>query len=129
MEDIPFGIDGLPFDLEGLFGAKPWDLGEGFPDLSGGMAWGGGFLDEMIFGGPFGPGMVCVETVGSQADQISDEAAGLAEALTAAGIDVAIETRQIVVPVWDTDDEAAREVVEQYYADLLGLSRVSGDGS
>jgi len=73
--------------------------------------------------------MVCVETIGSQADRISDEAAGLAEALAVAGIDVTIETRQIAVPVWDTEDEAARQIVEQYYADLLGFSGVSDGGS
>jgi hypothetical protein len=132
LDEIPFGADGLPFDLQGLegfFGADPWDLGEGFLGLSGEMAWGGASPGEMIFGGPFGPGMVCVETIGSQADRISDEAAGLAEALAAAGIDVTIETRQIAVPVWDTEDEAARQIVEQYYADLFGFSGVSDGGS
>ncbi len=129
--EVPFGFDGLPFDLQGLegfFDVEPWDLGEGFPDFAGEMGWGGEFFGEMMFGGPFGPGIVCVETIEAQADRISDEAAGLAEALAAAGIDVTMETRQVAVPVWDTGDEAAREVVEQYYADLLGFSGVSDDG-
>lgn len=132
MEGFPFGDDGMPLDIEGLggfFDGSAWHSGDGFPGFPGEMGWGGEFFDEMMSDGPFGPGMVCVETIGTQADRISDEAAGLAEALAAAGIDVTIETRQITVPIWDTDDEAAREVVEQYYADLLGLSRVSGDGS
>jgi hypothetical protein len=53
----------------------------------------------------------------------------LAEAPAAAGIDVAIETRRVAVPVRDTGDEAAREVVEQYYADLLGFGGVPVGGS
>jgi len=133
MDEIPFGFEDTPIDLEGLEGifldVFPWDQEEGFPFFSEGLEWGGGFPDEMMFDGPFGPGTMCVETIDAQVERISDEAAGLAEALTAAGIDVNIETRQISVPVWDTGDEAANEVVEQYYSELFEFGIGSDDGS
>jgi len=133
LDEIPFGFEDMPFDLEGLGGlfldVLPWDHGEALPLFPEGPGWGGEFPEEMMFDGPFGRGTMCVETIDAQAERISADAAGLAEALAAAGIDVTIETRQISVPVWDTGDEAANEVVEQYYSGLFGFGIGSDDGS
>jgi len=105
-DDFPFGFE--DFD-EGEFGEFIFEGPEGMLEFGGEFPFGEDF--------PFG-GVICIEPPAMQAEMLSGEMQGLADALTEAGISFTTETVQMEVPVWNLDDDAAREVVEQYYSGM-----------
>jgi hypothetical protein len=119
-EGLPEGIE--PEDLPGLLD----EHGDLFDDLPEGILEMLELLPpiEMLpfDEGPFleGPAELCMAPPGVRAERLADEAAELAAALRAAGVEVGTETIEIEVPVWDADDDVARDVVEEFYADRHG---------